>query len=109
MLKKKIGIYSAVIWLVLSSCFYVDNIVHYPKSYIEYFNISFLFSCFNTEEDTDRKEEALDYAKAHGKGVEGELLLAHGFKFLKPSFSLLGYLKLVCAPIVFLWLILLFI
>ena len=86
MLKKKIGIYSAVIWLVLSSCFYVDNIVHYPKSYIEYFNISFLFSCFNTEEDTDRKEEALDYAKAHGKGVEGELLLAHGFKFLKPSF-----------------------
>lgn len=91
LLNKYILIFS-VIWLTFGTFLYFDHLVHYPKSYIEHFEMKDWYDCFNYVDDEYRKEDAMQYAKSHGHEHQANLLIAMGLRFLKPTFSLYGYI-----------------
>lgn len=97
---KKTFLFLSLVWIAVASFFYMENLAHHPKSYIEHFQLRSTYDCFGYVDDLYRKEEAMDYAKAHGNEAPAKLLLAMGFRFLKPVFSLQGYLTLILAPII---------
>jgi hypothetical protein len=101
----KLIFFLLIAWLITTSFLYFDNLIHYPKSYVEYFNMGYIRECFSYIDDIDRKEEALDYARSHGRGAEAEMYLDMGLRFLKPIFSLNGYIKLLFLPLVIIWIL----
>lgn len=99
----QLGMIMSVGWIIFSSFIYFDELTNYPASYIERYHLN-LASYFNSEDDIGRRDEALQYAKANGNEAQAKYLLAIGFRFLKPIFSLWGYLCLILLPISIGWL-----
>jgi hypothetical protein len=97
------GIILSVAWLIVASFIYFDQLTNYPSSYNERLDLR-INDYFKWDDDIERKDEALEYAKAHGDGAKAQVLLDIGFRFLKPAFSALGYHALIVLPILMGWL-----
>ena len=100
---KKYILIASIGWAIFASFLYFENLVHYPKSFIDTFQMRSFYSCFKYEDDFYRKEEAMEYAIKHGHKAEAELHLALGLRFLKPVFWWPGFLMLIFFPIFFLY------
>lgn len=92
-----IGIFLSITWVTATSFLYFDNIINYPDSYIECYFPS-LYDYFDKEDDIKRRDEALAYADANGNGADARMYLAMGLKFIRPTFSAKGYIKLILLP-----------
>lgn len=99
-----LGLGLSLLWLLLTSFLYIDSLRTYPDSYDELLGLPIPSYAFYWEEDVVRRDLALEYAKNHGNEVQANRLLGMGFKFLKPTWSFIGYFKLVLWPIIFAWL-----
>ena len=95
-----LGVVFFLVWGSFASFLYLDHSVNYPEMLSEKYGFSrVLFDSFNWEDDTRREEAALLYARSHGREHEANLLIASGFRFLRPIWTVGGYLRFVALPI----------
>ncbi|MCL5875355.1 MAG: hypothetical protein M1114_02695 [Candidatus Dependentiae bacterium] len=98
-----IGVSLALSWTIVASFIYFEQLANFPSSYNEKMRLG-LERYFSWDDDYDRRDDALKYAKKRGHEHEAQRLLDMGFRFLKPIFNATGYLALMILPILMGWL-----
>jgi hypothetical protein len=104
-------VFMSIAWASIASFVYFDHLANYdaeiksrPLLYHEQLHLN-LTNYFEVVDDEARRDEALAYAESKGNGTKARMFMQMGFRFLKPTFSKVGFFRLVFLPI-FLWWIL---
>jgi hypothetical protein len=97
-----IGFILSIVWILGANFIYFDSIINYPHSIVEHYHLP-LYDFFESVHDSTREKEALQWAKDNGTEHQAKMFIAMGFEFIKPVFSLSGYLKFVFLPVILTW------